>query len=83
MLMSLKIICTKKLPVATTKDETPLEAFFACRLIPFDKNPGLQPVGVGEVLRRIAGKAVMKVLKEDIKKAAGMFTVMRKSRGRM
>ena len=69
--MSLKKICTEKLPVNTTKDETPLEVFLACRLIPLDKNPGLRPIGVGEVLRRIAEKVVMKVLKEDIKKAVG------------
>ena len=30
-----------------------LEAFLSCLLIPWDKNPGLQPIGVGEVLRRI------------------------------
>ena len=42
----------------------------ACRLIPLDKNPGLRPIGVGEVLRRIAEKVVQKVVKEDIKKAA-------------
>ena len=67
----IKKICTEKLPVDTTKDETPLKVFLACRLIPLDKNPGLRPIGVREVLRRIAGKAVMKVVKEDIKKAAG------------
>ena len=43
-----------------------LEAFIACRLIPLDKNPGLRPIGVGEVLRRICGKAVMSVVKQDI-----------------
>ena len=67
----IKKICTEKLPADTTKDETPLEAFLACRLISLDKNPGLRPIGVGEVLRRIAGKVVMKVVEEDIKKAAG------------
>ena len=37
-----------------------------------DKNPGLRPIGVGKVLRRITGTVVvMKVVKEDIKKAAG------------
>ena len=66
----IKKICSEKLPVDTTK-ETPLEAFLACRRISLDKNPGLWPIGVGEVLRRIVGKAVMKVVKEDIKKAAG------------
>ena len=33
-----------------------LEAFLSCRLIPLDKNPGLRPIGVGEVLRRILEK---------------------------
>ena len=43
-----------------------LEAFISCRLIPLDKKPGLRPIGVGEVLRRICGKAVMSVVKQDI-----------------
>ena len=29
--------------------------FIACRLMPIDKNPGIRPIGVGEVLRRIVG----------------------------
>ena len=33
----IKKICTEKLPVDTTKDETPLESFFACRLFPLRK----------------------------------------------
>ena len=43
-----------------------LEAFLASRLIPLDKNPGLQPTGVGEVVKRIIGKAIVHTLKEDI-----------------
>ena len=35
-----------------------LESYVACRLIPFNKNPGVRPIGVGEVLRRIVGKAI-------------------------
>ena len=67
----IKKICTEKLPVDTSKDETQLEAFLASRLIPLDKNPRLRPIGVNEILRRIAGKVVIKVVKEHIKKAAG------------
>ena len=37
----IKNICTEKLPVDTTKNETPLEAFLVCRLIALDKNPEL------------------------------------------
>ena len=48
-----------------------LEAFVACRLIPLDKNPGVRPIGVGEVLRRIVGKAVVFVIKPEIMSSAG------------
>ena len=58
---------TKKLPVDKAKVETPVEAFMACRLIHLVKNPGLQPIEVGEVLQRIAGRVIMKVVKEDKK----------------
>ena len=43
-----------------------LESFLACRLVPLNKNPGLRPIGVGEVLRRIAGKCVMLIVKENV-----------------
>ena len=38
----------------------------ACRLIPLDKMPGVRPIGVGEVLRRIIGKVVMSVVRKDV-----------------
>ena len=41
-----------------------LEAFLACRLIPLDKNHVLRPIGVDEVLRIMAGKAVVSVIRE-------------------
>ena len=43
----IKKLCTVK------NQSTSLEAFLANRLIPLDKNLGLRPIGVGEVLRRI------------------------------
>ena len=46
-----------------------LEAYLACRLMPLDKKPGLRPIGVGEVLRRIAGKFVMSVTRKDVKES--------------
>ena len=52
-----------------------LDAFLACRLIPLDKNPGLRPIGVGEILRRIAGKAVVSVVREDILNSVGSLQV--------
>jgi len=41
-------------------DPNGLAALLANRGIAIDKNPGLRPVGVGEMLRRIIGKAIMK-----------------------
>ena len=48
-----------------------LAAFLACRLIPLDKQPGVRPIGIGEVLRPVIGKIVMKLLRKDILKATG------------
>ena len=50
---------------------TNIEAYTACRLIPLDKNPGVRPIGVGEVLRRIIGKAILSVIKPEILSSAG------------
>ncbi len=52
-----------------------LEVYTSCRLIPLDKSPGIRPIGVGEVLRRIVGKTVAGFLKEEIKEAAGPLQV--------
>ena len=38
----------------------------ASRLVPLNKNPGLRPLGVGEVLRRVMGKVVMSAFSEDV-----------------
>ena len=58
-------------------DPDSLKEFVACRLIPLDKGadkegkPGVRPIGIGEVLRRIIGKSVIGLLKLDIQEAAG------------
>ena len=52
-------------------DPSVLEAFVANRLIPLDKRPGTRPIGIGEMPRRIIGKAVAAVLENDIMDAAG------------
>ena len=41
------------------------------RLIPLDKNPGIRPIGIGEVLKRIIGKMISKHAINEIKEAAG------------
>jgi len=49
-----------------------LEAFLANRGIPLDKGGGaVRPIGVGELLRRIIGKAVLGVVGPDVQRAAG------------
>ena len=56
-----------------TEDINPdhIKELLSCRLLPLNKNPGVRPIGVGEVLRRIIGKSVMQVLKQDILYASG------------
>ena len=58
-------ICT------TFVDPSSLMAYTSCRLIPLDKCPGVRPVGVGEVVRRVIGKAVMRIVKRDLQDAVG------------
>lgn len=52
-----------------------LDALTACRLIPLDKKPGCRPIGIGEVIRRVVGKCIMAVVKEDVQRAAGNLQV--------
>ena len=64
------VILARKLATETL-DPLTLEASVSCRLIPLNKNPGVRPIAVGEVLRRIVDKCIEWVLKEDIQLAAG------------
>ena len=43
-----------------------MEPYNACRLIPLDKNPGVRPIGIGEVMRRIIGRTITKRLKNEL-----------------
>ena len=43
-----------------------MEPYNACRLIPLDKNPGVRPTGIGEVMRRIIGRTITKCLKNEL-----------------
>ena len=58
-------LMAKKL-ATTLVDPDSLPAYTACRLIPLDKNPGVRPIGIGEVLRRIIGKSITTLLKPEI-----------------
>ena len=50
-----------------------LTAYNACRLIPLDKNPGVRPIGIGEVLSRIIGKTITQCIKSDLKNLRKYF----------
>ena len=63
-------ILAKKLST-TILDPSMLEAFICCRLVPLDKQPGIRPIGIGEVLRRIIGKSIGWAIKQDLMEAAG------------
>ena len=49
-----------------------IHAYTACRLIPLDKKPGVRPIGIGEVVRRIIGKTIMMIVKNDLQEAMGV-----------
>ena len=67
----------KKLASQIITDHESLEAFLACRLIPLEKpsdssvEPGVRPIGIGEVLRRLCCKAVISAMKNEIQSSAG------------
>ena len=63
-------LCTKFV------DPLTIEPILVSRLIPLDKGNGdIRPIGVGEVVRRIIGKCVTKVTKQDIIEASGSLQV--------
>ena len=52
-------------------DPIALQPFVACHLISLDKCPGVRPIGIGEVVWRIIGRAIISIIKDDIQAAAG------------
>ena len=52
-----------------------LSAFVAGRLIALVKCPGVRPIGIGETVRRIIGKAITATITEDIQDSAGPLQV--------
>ena len=56
---------------ASLVDPASLSAFTACCHIALDKHPGVRPIGVGEVCRRLLSRAVLCVIRNDLLQAAG------------
>ena len=54
-------------------DPEPLKPLVACRLVALDKCPGVRPVGIGEVPRRIISKAILTVIHSHIREVVGSF----------
>jgi hypothetical protein len=55
----------------TYVDPKGLSSFTASRLIAIDKQPGVRPIAIGEVSRRIISKAILSVVKRDVLEATG------------
>ena len=58
-------LCTSEAPTIG------LDAFLACRLVPLNKNPGVYPNTIGEVICRIVAKAILRVVLKDFMLSAG------------
>ena len=59
-----------------TEDCKYLGPFINNRLVPLKAHSNdVHPIGIGEVLRRIIGKCVMDIAKEDVQKAVGNLQV--------
>ena len=67
--MNLRKTCAKIAIRIATETIAPshLRPYNACRLIPLDKKPGVRPIGVGEVLRRIIGTCIARCVSADLK----------------
>ena len=52
-------------------DPEAVAPLMSCRLIALDKNPGVRPIGIGEVVRRIIAKAILSIVSGDVQDAAG------------
>ena len=60
----------RRLATEKVNDEV-LRPYNACRLIPLDKNPGVRPIGVGEIVRRISARVILKCISHDLKALGG------------
>ena len=66
----------KKVSIEELETPTSLDTLTVCRLVPIDKKPGMRPIGMGEVLRRIAENVMMMIFKKDITDVAGILQLV-------
>ena len=59
-----------------------LETFLACRLIPLDKQLGVRPIRIGEILICVIEKVVTKLLKKRCTKSYWIFKALLRTRRR-
>ena len=52
-------------------DPVSIFPLLSCRLPALDKHPGVRPIGIGEVPRRIIAKTILAVVRDDIQSAVG------------
>ena len=52
-------------------DPNALAPLLASRAIALDKNPGIRPIGIGDVFRRIITSAIMSIMKDEIRSTVG------------
>ena len=48
-----------------------LIAYNRCRLVALDKCPGVRPIGIGEVMRRITGRIIVDCIRQDLTSLGG------------
>ena len=80
MQVTIYVKLTKKLCIEEI-DNLSLSSLMASRLLPLNKNPGLRPIGVGEVLRRLMGKVMMNTFSEDVTTASSDAQMCGRSSG--
>ena len=52
-------------------ESAPILPFLSCRMIGLDKNPGIRPVGIGEIFRRIVTAALIQNFRGETQNATG------------
>lgn len=60
-----------RLLASSVLDPENLVPFLSCRLVALDKQPGVRPIGISEVLRRVTAKSILKVVGRDVEEACG------------